>query len=214
MTCLTPGCGKHPYKKCPECVVVGIESLFCSQKCFNGYYPVHKLLHCARRSIVERKMCKMCRIRPSVVHLSVGFSLRHWQGPDILCRISFPDKRLCLKCAFFLEVHDFRKVVLTAKYNECLDLKDFHRLDDCTYGFDESRFLRVWTSTGWKTFRNGREVHVYHASSRYRQTLCSDIFIYEEFAFMDTQLSMKLFVEYMIGISHAKNLLLWTHSCP
>lgn len=43
--CETPSCNKPAKMKCPTCLKIGIESFFCGQDCFKGYWKSHKILH-------------------------------------------------------------------------------------------------------------------------------------------------------------------------
>lgn len=43
--CETPSCNKPAKMKCPTCLKIGIESFFCGQECFKGYWKSHKILH-------------------------------------------------------------------------------------------------------------------------------------------------------------------------
>lgn len=45
LKCETPTCNKPGKMKCPTCLKIGIESLFCGQECFKGYWKSHKILH-------------------------------------------------------------------------------------------------------------------------------------------------------------------------
>ena len=46
-TCSTPGCGKPAAMSCPTCKELGAfdDAAFCGKECFQGFWPVHKLVH-------------------------------------------------------------------------------------------------------------------------------------------------------------------------
>lgn len=44
--CATPQCGKASTLQCPSCTKLGLpNTYFCSQECFQSFWPIHKLFH-------------------------------------------------------------------------------------------------------------------------------------------------------------------------